>query len=232
MSLRTAEFIRDAVNNKPDLLLCLPAGNTAIRTYEILRQMKESGVIDFSRAHFVQLDEWLDLDNTEENCAAFVDRYFYSPLQIRQDQIYAFDIHAENLEEECKRIDRLISDLGGIDLMLLGIGMNGHIALNEPNQPFDSGTKIVELSDTTKTVGQKYFSAGARLTRGMTLGMRQVFDAGTVILQAGGKEKAKIMAEMYASQPSTKIPATVMFHLKKGIVIMDKEAASLIKERD
>lgn len=108
--------------------------------------------------------------------------------------------------------------------------MNGHVALNEPGQPFDSGTKVVDLSDTTKSVGQKYFSAEMKLTRGMTLGMRQVFGAKQVVLQAGGAAKAKIMAEMYASLPSTKIPATVMFHLKNGVVILDKDAASQIAD--
>ena len=114
--------------------------------------------------------------------------------------------------------------------MLLGIGMNGHIALNEPGENFDHGTHIVELSETTKSVGQKYFSKEMQLSRGITLGMRQVFGAKKVILQAGGKAKAQIIAQLYAVRPQISMPASVLALVEDGVVILDKDAAGEIDE--
>lgn len=230
MSKTSAKLIAEIVQKKPDALLCLAAGNTAVRTYEILKEMKDRGEIDFSKARFVQLDEWLDLENREENCGAFLRKHFFEPLGIREEQMTMFQLDVKDLDEECYRIDDYIKKAGNIDCMLLGIGMNGHIALNEPGENFDSGTKVVELSETTRKVGQKYFSKETVLNRGITLGMRQVFEAKQVILQAGTKSKAEIMAKTYATRPQIAVPATVMFLLKNGVVIMDRDAASLIKE--
>lgn len=229
MSKTSARLIAKAVQEKPDALICLSAGNTAIRTYEILKEMSDCGEVDFANARFVQLDEWLDIENAAENCSAFLWKYFFKPLKIREEQIMMFNLDVKDLDEECYRMDDYIKAAGNIDCMLLGIGMNGHIALNEPGENFDSGTKVVALSDTTKQVGQKYFSEKIILNRGITLGMRQVFDARQVILQAGTKSKAEIMAKTYATRPQLAVPATVMFLLKNGIIVMDKDAASLIE---
>ena len=139
-------------------------------------------------------------------------------------------LEAEDPEEECRAVDRYIEDAGGIDLMLLGIGMNGHIALNEPGENFDHGTHIVELSETTKSVGQKYFSKEMQLSRGITLGMRQVFGAKKVILQAGGKAKAQIISQLYAVRPQISMPASVLALVEDGVVILDKDAAGEIDE--
>lgn len=228
MSQTCADLMVDTVQKKRDALFCLPAGNTAIRTYEILKHMQEQGKVDFSQARFVQLDEWLDLKDKSENCAAFLKTHFFNPLKIRSEQIMLFQTETDDLDDECERMDTFIREAGGIDFMLLGIGMNGHIGLNEPGESFDSGAKVVTLSDTTKKVGQKYFAHGMVLSRGITLGMRQVFDAKTVVLQAGTAGKAEIMAKLYSSRPSINLPATVMFHLENGIIVMDEDAASLL----
>lgn len=229
MSKTSAQLIAKTVQEKPDALLCLSAGNTAIRTYQILKKMSDCGEVDFTKARFVQLDEWLDLEDRKENCAAFLQKYFFAPLGIREEQKTMFNLDAKDFDDECSRMDDYIKAAGNIDCMLLGIGMNGHVALNEPGEYFDSGTKVVNLSDTTKEVGQKYFSQKTPLSRGITLGMRQVFDAKHVILQAGTKSKAEIMAKTYAARPQLSIPATVMFLLEDGIVVMDQDAASLIE---
>ena len=232
MSFETARVIRDAVKEDPDLLLSLAAGSSAIRTYEILGEMQARGEVDFSRVRFVQLDEWLDLKDRSEDCASFLRKHFFGPLGIREEQIVFFDIDAEDLAEECRRIDRYVEEAGGIGLMLLGIGMNGHVALNEPGDPFDQGTHVVTLSETTKTVGQKYFSEGMELTRGMTLGMRQVFGAKKVILQAGTEKKADIIARLYHESPGPDFPASVIFMVEDGCVILDRDAASKIQKEE
>ena len=230
MSCRTAERVKETLEAKPDALLCFPAGSTVIRTCEILVEMAKNKEIDFSRARFVALDEWVGLEDTAENCTAFLTRHLYEPLNIRSDNLTLFDPRAKDLDAECKRVDEYIFSLGGIDLMILGIGMNGHLGLNEPGDSFDSYAKVVTLSKTTKSVGQKYFSGPTELTQGITLGIKHVFETKTVVLQVSGEAKKDIIYRMYHEQPTQDIPATVMTLLKDGLVIIDEAAASRIKD--
>lgn len=228
MSRRSAELVCEVIREKPDALVCLPAGNTAIRTYEIMREMAAAGEVDFSRAHFVALDEWLDLADESENCDAFMRRYFYGPLNIPDEQVTRFDIHAEDLQAACRAVDEDIRARGGIDVMLLGLGMNGHLGLNEPNSDFKLYSKVVELDDTTRSVGQKYFSGGMALTRGVTLGVHHMFETGKVILQVSGSHKADILEKVIRSAPTEEIPATVLKLLSHGVIVADRDAAAKV----
>lgn len=230
MSRKTAELIAGVVQKKPNALLCLPAGSTAIRTYEILKEMREKGQVDFSKCSFVALDEWLDLKDESENCRAFLEKYFYKPLEIKEKQITFFHTHASDFTEECRRVDQIIFNHGGIDCLLLGIGINGHLGLNEPNQSFDSYCKVVNLDATTQQVGQKYFSGQIRLTRGITLGVRHFYGSHFVILQAGGAHKKEIIRKTYETTPTEALPATVMALLPNAVVVLDRDAASGICE--
>lgn len=226
MSQKSARLIADCVRARPDALLSLAAGSTAARTFEILHEMAQRGEADFSQARFVALDEWLDLEDESENCQAFLRKHFYGPMGIPDERITFFDVHAKDLEQECKRVDQVIFDHGGIDCMLLGIGMNGHLGLNEPGRTFNSYAKVVELDPITAQVGQKYFSAGMKLTRGITLGVRHMYESKLVILQAGGAHKKEIIQKMYQTPPTEKLPATVLKLLPGGVVVLDRDAAA------
>ena len=230
MSLQSALLLKEVLDKKKDALISFSAGSSATGMFKKLVEMSKSGEIDFSEARFVQLDEWLDLEDRSENCSAFIHKNFYDPAGIRPDQLRAFNLDAEDLEQECRDIDEYIEKAGNIDFLVLGIGMNGHIALNEPGENFDYGTHIVSLSETTKSVGQKYFSEAKVLTRGMTIGMRQVFAAKKVILQVSGKAKADIIEKLYKTRPQIAIPASVMSLVDDGVVVIDKDAASKIGE--
>lgn len=229
MSRRCAELVKECLEKKPDALLCFPAGSTVIRTCEILKEMQDRGEIDFSRAEFVSLDEWLDLEDDSENCANFLRKHLYGPLSVAPEKTHLFDPNAQDLQKECQRIDQVIFRRGGIDLMLLGLGMNGHLGLNEPGGNFDSYAKVVELSETTRDVGQKYFSGPMKLTRGITLGIRHMFEAKQVILQVSGPGKREIVERMYRSRPTDQLPGTVLKLLPGGKVVLDNEAAEGIK---
>lgn len=230
MSMRCAELVRECLEKKPDALLCFPAGSTVVRTCEILKKMQDNGEIDFSGAEFVALDEWLDLEDESENCTNFLRKNLYGPLAISPAQMHLFDVHARDLAKECERIDEVIFRHGGIDLMLLGLGMNGHLGLNEPGGNFEDYAKVVELSETTMNVGQKYFSGPVKLTRGITLGVHHMFEAKQVILQVSGTTKKDIVERMYMSRPTDEIPGTVLKLLPGGKVVLDEDAAAGIRK--
>lgn len=232
MSRACAGLLQQCLKEKPDSLLCFPAGSTAVRTFELLIEMQEAGEIDFGKARFVALDEWLDLapELEPENCTNFMMKNLYGPLGITPDRLMLFDVHAADREAECERIDRYIFDNGGIDFVLLGLGMNGHLGLNEPGSPFDEYTKAVELSGTTKKVGQKYFSAPAVLTKGITVGIRHLFDARRVVLQVSGKQKQEIIEKLYHGAVTEALPASVFRLLPGGVVVLDEAAAGKLRE--
>lgn len=206
MSRKSAELIAGTLPAKPDALFSFAAGSTAERTYAILKEMQDAGEIDFSQAKFVALDEWLDLADESENCDGFMRKHFYGPLGIRQEQITRFDIHAEDLEAACKAVDGYIHAQGGIDLMLLGVGMNGHLGLNEPGTDFGLYAHVVELDLVTAQVGQKYFTGGMALTRGITLGVRHMFECRHVVLQIGDPHKMGIVEKLYRTAPPRNCP--------------------------
>lgn len=230
MSDKCARMMARIVFEKPNALFCLSANMTAVRTYEILKKMSDCGKVDFTKAQFVQLVEFLDMENQEESCAAFLYKHFFTPLGITEEQIHLFNPSTENLADECSKMDKFIEDAGDIDCMLLGIGPDCQLGLNEPGEFFDQGIRVVPLSDSIKQDAQKYFSKEIRLSRGITMGMQQIFCAETVILQASTKNKAEVMAKTYATLPQIAVPATAVSLLKNGIVVMDKDAADLIDE--
>ena len=228
MSRRSAELICETLREKPDAVFSFAAGSTAQRTYEILKDLQNAREIDFSKARFIALDEWLDLADESENCDAFMRKHFYTPLGIPDEKITRFDIHAPDLEAACKAVDKKIADLGGIDLMLLGVGMNGHLGLNEPGTDFGLYSHVVELDEVTAQVGQKYFSDGMALSRGITLGVRHMFDCNHVVLQVGGSHKAEIVERLYRTAPTEELPATVLKLVPHGTVVLDRDAAANI----
>ena len=228
MSRKSAELIAEVVRRKPDALVSLPAGSTVKRTYEILHEMAERHEVDFTRTEFVALDEWLDLEDESENCDAFMRKNFYGPLNIPDERVKRFDIHASDLERTCRDVDAFIFAHHGIDVMLLGVGMNGHLGLNEPNSDFSEYSRVVDLDPVTMQVGQKYFTGSMKLTRGITLGVRHMFDAGQVILQVGGSHKAEIVEKIFRTPPTELLPATVLMLVPHGVIVTDREAAARV----
>lgn len=228
MSLACALEIAQIVNEKPDALLCLSAGDTAIRTYEILIRMQREGEVSFEKTRFVQLDDWIGLEDESQNCTAFLNRHFYTDAGIADNQIRKFDLHAADLDRECALMEAYLAENGPIDCVLLGLGMNGHLGLNEPGSAFDSGVRVVELSDTTKTVGQKYFDKQQPLTRGITLGIAQLLAAHCILLQVGGGHKAGIVSQLLQSEPDIHLPGSVLCGCDHALILLDEDAAALV----
>jgi 6-phosphogluconolactonase/glucosamine-6-phosphate isomerase/deaminase len=227
-----AGIICGILEKNPAALICLPAGESAKETYGELIRLIRIGKANFEKARFVQLDEWLDLEDESENCSAFMARHFYGPAGIRAEQVTLFDIRGSDLTAACRRMDNYIHDAGPIDLMLLGLGMNGHLGLNEPSVNWDNRAVVVDLDPATKQVGQKYFSGTVNLSRGITLGMRYVFEAKQVVLQVIGEKKSHILKKIYESAPSMQLPGTVMQLLGegRGVVVLDESAALLLNK--
>ncbi|MDB5131075.1 MAG: nagB 1, partial [Mucilaginibacter sp.] len=173
MSRAAADCIVKQVRQKPGSLLCFPSGDSPVGVFNYLIKYVHAGEVDFSRCYFVGLDEWVGMgENDEGSCTWSLYESFFNHLDIGADHIRFFDARAGDLDASCKAIDDFIKDKGPLDIMMVGIGMNGHIGLNEPGADFNSYSHHSPLAPMTISVGQKYFKQQTELHEGITLGLK------------------------------------------------------------
>jgi len=228
MSRATADLITAYVQKKKNSLICLASGHSPLGVFECLAEDVRSKKLNLDHCIFVSLDEWIGIPSTQKgSCREMMDSDFFGPLNIKKNQIRFFDGMASDLNAEVDAINKLIAAHGRLDIMLVGIGMNGHIAMNEPETSFDSIAHISALAEETKTVGQKYFASATQLSRGITLGLKHFREAKLPILVANGEKKASIIRKALSSPPSESLPASVVQLIDNGIVMLDQAANSV-----
>lgn len=227
LSAAAAKMIVDYVKNKPDAVLCLATGDSPKLTYQLVVEMAGKEAVDFSRCVFIGLDEWLAIPpDNPGSCHHFLHHYLFIPLDISESQIHLFDAMTNNTDAECERMNSIVSGNGGIDFMLVGVGLNGHIGFNEPGTDFNSTSHLSKLNEKTKTIGQKYFNEPVVINKGLTLGLKQVMETGTVLMIANGKKKAAIINKAVKGEVTRDVPASILRKHKNAVVMIDKEAAS------
>jgi glucosamine-6-phosphate isomerase len=229
LSAKTAELIATIILKKPDSLLCFPAGETSVGTFKHLVELNKTRKISFRQCKIVGLDEWAHLEKMKnENCFSFLKKNLFDHIDYSVENLCFFDGESNDLKYECQKTDEFIKEHGPIDMILLGAGMNGHLGLNEPGTSFDLYSHIVNLDETTKIVGQKYFSGKVDLTKGVTLGIKYIMEAKTAILQLNGSRKAEVARRLIDSEISTEFPASVIKSHLNSYLLLDKEAARLL----
>jgi glucosamine-6-phosphate isomerase len=229
LSQKTAEIITECIKKKPNAVICVASGDTPLGTYKVLVEMAKNNGLDFSECTFVGLDEWVGMNkNDEGSCGYYLYRDLFNPLEITEEKIYCFNGKSTDLQAECSKIDEIILKNGGLDLLLVGIGLNGHIAMNEPKTSFDLYCHISQLAEMTIEIGQKYFKSNTPLDKGITLGLRHLQEAKQVILVANGEKKANILKQVFESEISEKLPATILKKHHNSVVILDEGAAKFL----
>jgi glucosamine-6-phosphate isomerase len=232
LSVKTAEQIAAIMIEKPDALICLPSGETPVGTFKHLIELNKSGKISFKHTKIVGLDEWVKLvEMKKENCLHFMKKHFFDYIDYSEENLRFFDGESSDLIGECKKTDEFIKKYGPIDLVLLGVGMNGHLGMNEPGTPYGLYSHIVNLAEETKRVGQKYFSSNVKLSSGITLGMKHIVEAKTVIIQMNGSKKAEIAKRLVDSEISMELPASMLKNHSNSFLLLDKESAKYIDSK-
>src|SRR5437763_13340894 len=160
LSYAVADEILELVRINPTAMLCMASGESPKGTCTVTVEKANRDKIDFSQLHFVGLDEWLGIDPTNTgSCCYFFKTFLIDPLSFSPKSVQLFDALSNDPAGECKKMDDYIFHHGPIDLMIVGIGMNGHIGFNEPGISFSLYSHIADLDETTTTVGQKYFDS-------------------------------------------------------------------------
>ena len=231
LSHETANLIAGVISKKHNAIICLASGHTPIGVFQSLIQLVQLKKLDLSGCMFVGLDEWLGIGPDQPgSCRHMMDHDFFHPLHIPESNIRFFDSLSQDPIQECNRMNQFIASHHGLDVMLVGIGLNGHIAMNEPGTPVDIYAHVGELSEVTKKVGQKYFPQKTSLSKGLTLGLRHFTEAKLPILMANGQKKASIIQKALTTPPSLEIPASIVQTIQHAVVALDQEAAMLLPQ--
>ena len=231
MSAKAAETVIEIIRPKKNAVLCPASGDSPAGLYKKLVAYIGANNIDISSVTFIGLDEWLGMNgNDEGSCRYHLNNQLFHPLDVDEKNIAFFDGRARDPQAECERIDHFINQHNGIDIAIVGLGMNGHVGMNEPGTPADLHSHLAEIDPITQQVGQKYFKEEKEISRGLTLGIANLMEARNVMLVVSGNKKAEIVKQVLEEEISNNLPASLLRNHPNFSVFLDAEAASLLKK--
>jgi glucosamine-6-phosphate deaminase len=212
MSRVAANIISAQIILKSNSVLGLATGSSPIGTYKRLIELYKSGDLDFSDITSVNLDEYCGLDGShDQSYRYYMNTNLFDHININKDNTHVPNGVASDLNEESKRYDKLINDLGGIDLQLLGIGHNGHIGFNEPNDVFDKDTHVVDLKQSTIDANSRFFEKMEDVPKqAITMGIKTIMSAKKVLLIASGTDKKDIIERALYGPITPQVPASIL----------------------
>ena len=212
LSRQAANIISAQVILKPDSVLGLATGSSPLGTYKQLIKWYEKGDIDFSKVTSVNLDEYVGLDvSNDQSYRYFMNKNFFEHINIDINNTFVPNGCAVDLVSEGKRYDEHIAKLGGIDLQLLGIGLDGHIGFNEPDKYFVKSTHVVELHESTIKANSRFFANEDEVPkRAITMGMVSIMQAKKILLIARGKAKRDVLENAFYGPITPEIPASIL----------------------
>lgn len=212
LSRKAANIIAAQVISKPCSVLGLATGSSPLGAYEKLADKCKSGDVDFSNVTSVNLDEYVGLTaDNEQSYRYFMDTNLFSKINIDRNKTHVPNGCAEDMKAEGQRYDALIKELGGIDLQLLGIGLDGHIGFNEPDDFFTKQTHLVTLDPSTIEANARFFASKDDVpTKAITMGMMSIMQAKKVLLIANGKNKKEIVEKSFFGPITPRVPASIL----------------------
>lgn len=225
LSRRATEIVAAEIQRHKALLLCAATGGSPTRTYELLAAEATLRPDLFDRLSVLKLDEWGGLPmNHPATCESYLQKQVVTPLRIPDNRYIAFRSDPENPERECDRIQDMLDKKGPIDLCILGIGMNGHIAFNEPAAVLTAHCHVARLS--AQSLQHRMVAGHAEQPAyGLTLGMADIFESRLILLLINGVEKQAIARAFLEQKISTELPASLLWLHPNVICLIDEEAA-------
>ncbi|MBI5284833.1 MAG: glucosamine-6-phosphate deaminase [Chloroflexi bacterium] len=227
VGVHAAAVICDAVRAKPDAVLGLPTGSSPLSTYAELERRVAAGMADFSRAVAYAVDEFAGATATTAGTNSV---FFAEHLRVRFRALHCPDSGATDPDAAIRAFAEDIRRGGGIDLCVLGIGVNGHIAFNEPGAGRDSRARVVPLTPASREAHAAAFGSLDRVPlRGMTLGVADLLEARSILVLAQGRHKARIVQAALEGPVSANVPASWLRDHGDVAWLLDAAAAALLR---
>ncbi len=231
MSRKAANIISAQVILYPKSVLGLATGSTPLGVYRQLIDWFKKGDIDFSSVNCVNLDEYCGLrPDHPQSYHYYMHKNFFDNVNIPEENIHIPNGLASDTTAECMDYDRMIADLGGIDLQLLGLGITGHIGFNEPSVSFDKTTHKVALEDETILANSKFFDNPRDVPEyAITMGIKSIMQAKKILMLVSGAQKASILEKSLFGPVTPLVQASILQFHPDVTVVADAEALSLIR---
>jgi galactosamine-6-phosphate isomerase len=229
MSSRAADSIVAELKRQPNLLLCLSAGGTPTRTYELLAIKQARQPELFKRLRVLQIDEWGGLEHgSPESCAADLQAKILGPLRVNPNRYMGFATDAKDPETEAKRMQKWLAANGPIDVCLLGLGKNGHIAMNEPGVQLILEAHVAKLAASSqKHAMLKHMNRKPRY--GLTLGLADILNSRAILLLVSGQPKRAVLKRVLQRRVTTRCPASFLWLHSNVTLLCDGAAAGSLR---
>ena len=221
-----ANILSAQVIMKPDCVLGLATGSTPEGLYRQLIEWYEKGDLDFKKVRSVNLDEYVGLDgNSDQSYRYFMDNKFFNHINIKKENTHLPDGKEADLAKACADYNKVIKSMGGVDMQLLGLGLNGHIGFNEPGAAFDKMTHVVDLSQSTIEANSRFFANADEVPKqAITMGIKSIMQSKKILLMVTGENKREIVKEAFFGPITPNVPASVL-QLHNDVILVGDEAA-------
>ncbi|MEX1040784.1 MAG: glucosamine-6-phosphate deaminase [Pirellulaceae bacterium] len=233
-SRRAADMVAAQIRKKPRTVLGLATGGTPLKMYEELIRMHRSEGLDFSRVTTFNLDEYVGLPPTHpQSYQHFMHENLFRHLNLDLRNTHVPDGRALDYETYGEQYERMIADAGGIDIQILGIGRDGHIAFNEPGSSLGSRTRLKTLAGETVRDNARFFGSEEQVPRlAITMGVGTILESRRCLLLAFGESKAEAIAATVEGPVTAQVTASALQLHRDVVVIVDEEAASQFQRRE
>ncbi|MBP3476073.1 MAG: glucosamine-6-phosphate deaminase [Lachnospiraceae bacterium] len=231
MSRKAANIISAQIIMKPSCVLGLATGSTPIGTYAQLVEWYKKGDLDFSEVTTVNLDEYKGLDrNNDQSYYYFMNDNLFSKVNIDLERTFLPDGMEPDSDKACADYNKIIADVGGVDLQLLGLGHNGHIGFNEPGMAFEAETHCVNLTESTMKANQRFFASMEDVPKqAYTMGIKTIMQAKKILVVVSGEDKAAIIKEAFFGPITPAVQASVLQLHNDVTIVADEAALSLVE---
>ncbi|HVA47366.1 MAG TPA: glucosamine-6-phosphate deaminase [Pirellulales bacterium] len=234
VSRTAARFVARLLRRRPNCVLGLATGSTPLGMYqELVRMHREEG-LDFSRVATFNLDEYVGLAPTHpQSYRRFMQENLFDHVNIEPRNTHVPDGRALDFDAFCQQYERMIAEAGGIDLQVLGIGGDGHIAFNEPGSSLGSRTRLKTLTEETVRDNARFFGGSERVPRlAITMGVGTILESRQCLLLACGPHKARAIRETVEGPVTAQVTASALQLHRDVIAVLDQEAGRLLERRD
>ena len=230
MSRKAAAIIASQVTLKADSVLGLATGSTPIGMYEQLVEWHKAGELDFSAVKTVNLDEYVGLaPEHDQSYRYFMNDNLFNHVNIDKANTHVPNGLAADPAVECERYDRVVEEMGGVDIQVLGMGHNGHIGFNEPADHFPLGTNLVDLQESTINANARFFASKDEVPKqAMTMGIHTIMKAKKILVVVNGEGKADIVKKAFTGPVTPQVPASILQLHPDVVLVGDKAALSKI----
>ena len=221
-----ANIVAEQIKSNPQSVLGLATGSTPVGMYERLAELYNENKVDFSGVTTFNLDEYYPIKNSDvQSYHTFMEKNLFSKVNLDRARTHVPNGETTDTAGECRSYEKMIEDVGGIDLQILGVGENGHIGFNEPDIDLSAGMHAVNLTESTLKANSRFFAEGEEMpSRALTMGMANIMKADTIILLASGKSKRAAISKRLSGTVSTECHVSFLQLHRDVVLIADKEA--------